>query len=390
MELINLLNGSLLIEKENKYSMTNNKVSILFNAMQNTSGGGLKNSFFFILNNLKNKRLDGYYIINEKLLVLLKDAGVSIDNKFLIISKKNRKNLKKIENHVDLVYTMAGPTYLKFKAPHILGISNPYLTHAKFFNFKHGRTYVGFFRTIVKTLIQYLFFTKADFYVFQTQYSQHEFCKRKKLSITKTVVIPNAWDAGLTISAKKKEKQIYTIYAPGPGFSHKGLDLLPRVAMELNNIGCEEFIIYTHLSEKSSVWKLFNRNVKKYEVQKNFKNIGTVPYSNVSKLYANAELILIPSLLETFSATYLEAIQFNKKLIVHNTPFSKEICGNYANYSNFFDYELTAKLIENRLRSNHNKYSERQNILDCFINQEDRYNLVCATLEHYNEKHAKR
>ena len=362
-----------------------NKISILFNARENTSGGGLKNALNFILNNIENERLDARYIINDNLSKLLKKFNVRINDRFIILPNKNRKFLKQLERDADLVYTMAGPTYLRFKIPHVLGISNPYLSHAKLFNFKHGRNTIAFISTILKTLIQFLFLTKAEFYLFQTEYSRKEFCKKKRIPDIKSAVIPNAWDPNFKKPIKLESSSQIQIYVPGNGFVHKGTDLLPRVANALNNSGFANYIIYTHLSEQAPIWKRFKQELDRYGTHKNFMNMGTVDYDEIEDLYCKADLVLIPSLLETFSVTYLETIQFNKKLIAQDTQFSREICGEYASYSNFFHHEVTANLIVNTVASQHDVQKERQTVMDSAIDQVKRYKLICKTLENYHE-----
>ena len=67
---------------------------------------------------------------------------------------------------------------------------------------------------------------------------------------------------------------------------------------------------------------------KQLEVEDLVKNIGPYHYSEISSHYAQADIVFVPSLLETFSATYLEAMVANKPLVVAQKDFAKEVCKN--------------------------------------------------------------
>ena len=47
--------------------------------------------------------------------------------------------LSEKEFNPDIVYTMGGPSYFLFKSYHVMGISDPYITHAKILNFYENR-----------------------------------------------------------------------------------------------------------------------------------------------------------------------------------------------------------------------------------------------------------
>lgn len=59
---------------------------------------------------------------------------------------------------------------------------------------------------------------------------------------------------------------------------------------------------------------------------------GRVPLERLPSLYQQADIVIHPSLLECFSATYLEAMKMKKTLLVTDLAFAKDVCGPAAAY----------------------------------------------------------
>ena len=67
--------------------------------------------------------------------------------------------------------------------------------------------------------------------------------------------------------------------------------------------------------------------------------------------------MFLPTLLETFSASYPEAMIMEKPIITSNLSFAKDICASSAEYFNPLDPEDIAKKILN-LYSDKNRYNQ--------------------------------
>lgn len=61
-------------------------------------------------------------------------------------------------------------------------------------------------------------------------------------------------------------------------------------------------------------------------------NVGTVDLANIASLYRQADAVLAPTLLESYSATFLEAMRYRKPILTSDRDFSREICGDAALY----------------------------------------------------------
>ncbi len=61
-------------------------------------------------------------------------------------------------------------------------------------------------------------------------------------------------------------------------------------------------------------------------------NVGAIPLSELESHYHKVDAILLPTLLESFSGTYIEAMHFGTPIITSDRDFSREVCGNAALY----------------------------------------------------------
>ena len=113
------------------------------------------------------------------------------------------------------------------------------------------------------------------------------------------------------------------------------------------------------------------------------ENIGEYKYSEANEVYASCDMVFVPSVVEVFSATYLEAMQCKKPLIVADRDFARDICGDGAEYLEPFDFKATAKAIYLLDQDSDKKNSliKRASIgLKDQITQEERFNNLLAVI----------
>ncbi len=62
------------------------------------------------------------------------------------------------------------------------------------------------------------------------------------------------------------------------------------------------------------------------------RSVGVVPLDQLPDLYASSDAVIFPSLLESFSATPIEAMTMRKPLLASDRDFVKAFCGAYPRY----------------------------------------------------------
>lgn len=335
-------------------------MKVLFNCTTNVVGGGVKNAVLFIQNTLNNKdSIEWTYACSKQVSALLQEKGIGLGENFIIFkesparNKAARKKLYKtcLEKKIRLVYTMAGPAYLNFPAYHIQGLSNPYITHADWVAFRLRGNILQTLSYYLFVGLQFFYSKRADYFIFQTDQARRSFIKRGGANESNTHVISNAFDLSLLKEdsnhdglAKKAITETKVIFCPGADYTHKGFQFIPHIAHSLLKIGRDDMKFQLTLPN-GELWSTILKLSQKLKVSHLIENIGPYSYSDVVALYESADIVFVPSLLETFSASYLEAVVFRKKLIVADRSFSREVCGGYADYCNPKEPQSSAKLI---------------------------------------------
>lgn len=98
-----------------------------------------------------------------------------------------------------------------------------------------------------------------------------------------------------------------TIFCPGADYTHKAFQFIPEIAKSLKEIIDIDFKFILTLPDSKLWFRIANRAIE-LGVKDKIINRGPFSYTEANLLYAGADLVFVPSLLETFSASYLEAV----------------------------------------------------------------------------------
>lgn len=325
-------------------------MKVLFNCSNNVVGGAVQNAANFIKYAVADDTIEYRFVVSEPVDMLLRRWGINREVYKVESPAKSRSaasRIKKIEQDFQpaMVYTMAGPTYVNFKSFHLMGVSDPYITHSKFYHFKYNRPISDWFLFFIKTCIKsYFARAGADHFVFQTNTSRAGFCKRFLLSKYKAHVIANAiGDDFLKVPEcdGKKDRSEVVVFCPSAYYPHKDLEIILKLAEIFQEETTVKFVVTV---EKGCPLEVKMRDAR----LTNIVNIGPYSYADGYSLYADCDIVLMPSLLETFSTSYIEAIATRRPLVVADTCFSREICGEYAFYYSPSD-PLSAEMVLRRL-----------------------------------------
>lgn len=366
-------------------------MKILFNCTTNIIGGGLKNSAFFIKMAIEDSTFDWHFAVCPQVYNLLEEWGLYLDDsKFKVFEHSPSKNIRSRKKlielslvlKIDLVYTMAGPAYVNFKCQHIQGISNGYITHADWESFRLRGNFIKTLKYYMHVGFQFYYTLKATYFVFQTQNAKNTFKKRSKLDEKKLFVVANAFDLGLRDYFKNKgtqfqiDKSEISIFCPGAGHTHKGFQFIPKIASELKKISQKKFKFILTLPLDSILWNSIEEESLRLGVSSYIFNFGPYKYTDLKNLLHESNIVFVPSLLETFSASYLEAMCAKKKLVVADKSFSREVCRDYATYINPKEAKNTAKIFSKLFCDyiiSKEELQKADTILDNYGNQEYRF-----------------
>ncbi len=379
-------------------------MKILFNCTTNIVGGGVKNSAIFIKYALKDKRFQYIFAVSPQVKDILDKWNVNTDQMYLFdISpardKNQRNRLKKLSKDLkaDMVFTMAGPAYIDFDILHVMGMSNPYVSHVDLQGLRIGNSPFAIMKNILLTSYQSYYARKADFFIFQTNAARNGFCKRLFIDKSRTEVIVNSiGNEFLDYFRNQPFKNMdinskISIFCPAAAYKHKALHLIPSIAnkMREKTQGKYEFEFILTIDKDLSYWLEIENITKKLNVKKYIKTIGLFNYTEAPKLYEKSDLVFVPSILETFSASYLEAFVAKKPLIVADKGFARDICKDGAIYIDPFDPSATAEIINDlimNVKKQEDIVEKGNKVVKLYGDQKNRYENIVNYLELVSNK----
>jgi glycosyltransferase involved in cell wall biosynthesis len=133
-------------------------------------------------------------------------------------------------------------------------------------------------------------------------------------------------------------------------YIHKNLEVLVPLAKLIKEKHMPIIIFLTISPEQNPKAKKLLQAIKKYDVDDVLHNLGPVPMKAVPYLYKSCDALLLPTLMESFSGTYVEARHFNVPVFTSNRGFSKEICGDNAFYFDPYSPKDILKTLEGAFR----------------------------------------
>ncbi len=108
-------------------------------------------------------------------------------------------------------------------------------------------------------------------------------------------------------------------------YPHKNISILNKVVPLLKmQIKSFEFITTIPHDE-------YKKTINK-DIRDRVLNIGSIEVQKCVQLYKEVNYLFLPTLLETFTATYPEAMKMEVPILTSDLSFAKDICGDAAVY----------------------------------------------------------
>ncbi len=123
------------------------------------------------------------------------------------------------------------------------------------------------------------------------------------------------------------------IFSPTRYYPHKNLELLGRIAEELHkrDITGIKFLITLEPSHDSRCER-FLKAISTTPINQYFDNLGFIETECLENIYKHIDIVIVQSLLESQSFSYLEALYFQKPIITTDMDFAHIVCGKAARY----------------------------------------------------------
>jgi glycosyltransferase involved in cell wall biosynthesis len=179
----------------------------------------------------------------------------------------------------------------------------------------------------------------TDMIFCQTPIMCERFSRSFKYPVSNIEIMPNAVSRFSQVDKQDadlpevfKSKDYYNLFFLTKYYAHKNLEILIELFLkypkELENVRC----IITISDDQHPSVPSFLSDIRKYNLQEQIVNVGPLDQMELQGYFLNSDALLFPSLLESFSGTYLEAMHFGLPILTSDLDFAHYICGDSALY----------------------------------------------------------
>jgi len=333
---------------------------VILNATTLQKGGGIQACVSFINISLEESReIEWSYIVSAQVANELDAMGLDIKEGKLIVfdesPAKNRRIRDKLLNlTMDIdpaaVFTFFGPAYVKFRHPHLCGVADGWVTHSTRLAYGSLDNYVNRILTFMRCVYKGFWYRFADRWVVEAECARDGLNRRVLLKKSAIHVVKNTCGHHYIDNSPKKYplgiKRKLNILTLSSYYPHKNLEIIPEVSKRLKEMFADDdFQFIITLPQGTREEARLMKMARSLDVQNNINNIGPVSIKDGPDLYASIDIVFLPSLLETFSANYPEAMASEKPIVTSDLDFAHDICEDAALYFYPLDSNAAAECI---------------------------------------------
>ncbi|HMG66432.1 MAG TPA: glycosyltransferase, partial [Chitinophagaceae bacterium] len=159
---------------------------------------------------------------------------------------------------------------------------------------------------------------------------------KKRFSIENVEVVPNAVSLDNLTGGIHKDfylpsNTIKFLYLT-KYYTHKNIEIFLSLAEVIRKKNLPYNLVTTISEDQHANAKLFLETIANEKLDDIVINVGPVSMENVPSLYQQCDALLMPSLLESFSGTYVEAMYHGKPIFTSDMDFAKVVCGDAGYY----------------------------------------------------------
>lgn len=314
-------------------------MKLLINASGNLYGGGLQVAISFIYECKKIKSNEYHVFLSPNAQLHVECSNFPENFQFYRIPRlpfyRRQKYLSELESHVkpEVVFTPFGPTYWRPHVPHITGFA---LGHYIYMDSPYFRimSIQDKLKLKLKKAIHFYYLKKeADVFISETddvtQRIKRIFGEEKSYYTVSNTCgsqyfspISNK-DIKRLPPKKEREIRLLTVCKYYP---HKNIEIIKEVIDKLTADDKSNLLFVLTISTEE-YQKIFGDKYKN-----NVTTVGTIPPQECPSLYRECDIMFLPTLVECFSASYVEAMVMEKPILTSDLGFAHSICEDAALY----------------------------------------------------------
>jgi glycosyltransferase involved in cell wall biosynthesis len=308
------------------------------------SGGAFQIANNFIRKSLEHPEVEWIYVVSSDLDAILPEEMKGKGNYHVFPTqpdfkgsyKRVKQELKALEQKInpDVVYSITAPSYFSFERPEVMRFTNPLVAHPNKYSWK-VQPLMAKIRLMAYCWNQKRLIKNTKYFITQTETTKQGIMRITGLPSKNVCVVNNVLPAAFAnqdtshIDTGEDWIDIACVGAPVP---HKNFDILPDVILELNKRGINNVRFHTTIPEDLPIWKVISSQLKSNGIEKHLVNHGRVTQAELAEIYRRCEYAYLPTLLEVFSASTVEAMYFDLKIVATDFGFNREVLGDACLY----------------------------------------------------------
>lgn len=309
------------------------------------SGGAFQISQNFMLKSLEHTDVEWYHITSQ-------DVDDAIGERFTHLKgtryfvyptqpdfrgsyKQVKKQVAELEAKIqpDVVYSITAPSYFTFKTREVMRFTNPWVTHPNKYSWST--------MSLMPKLKQWLYclnqkrLMKAAYaFVTQTETTKKGIMRITGKPTEKVCVVNNVLPGVFKTMDNTSivEDDMINVACVGAPVPHKNMDIIPDVIAELSKMGIENVRFHTTIPSDSPMIDLVVKKAEEMGYKFRVINHGRVTQKELGEMYRRCQLCFLPTLLEVFSASTVEAMYFNLPIVATDFPFNTEVLADACLY----------------------------------------------------------
>lgn len=308
------------------------------------SGGAYQIAFNFISKTLEHDEVEWIYVVSADLNEILPNEVKSKEDYFVFPTqpdfrhsyKKVKQELSELEQRLnpDIVYSITAPSYFAFKTTEVMRFTMPWVTHPNRYSWS-----VLSWKERLKMKIycwnQRRMMRKAHYFVTQSETTRQGILRITSANPENVRVVKNVLPSifkTLDNTPLPADENWIDVASVANDSKHKNLDIIPSVLDELKQLGINNVRFHVTLPDDCECWKDICDRLKQLGIEDRVITHGRLSQRELSIMYRHCQICFLPTLLEVFSASTLEAMYFNLPTVATDFDFNKEVMADACLY----------------------------------------------------------
>ena len=309
------------------------------------SGGAFQISQNFMLKSLEHSDVEWYHITSQ-------DVDDAIGERFSHLKgthyfvfptqpdfrgsyKQVKKQVAELEAKIqpDVVYSITAPSYFSFKTREVMRFTNPWVTHPNKYSWS-TMSFLSKLKQWLYCLNQKRLMKAAYAFVTQTETTKKGIMRITGKPTEKVCVVNNVLPGVFKTMDNTPivEDDWINVACVGAPVPHKNMDIIPDVIDELAKIGIKNVRFHTTIPVDNPMMAKVVDRCAELGYKDRLINHGRVSQKELGEMYRRCQFCFLPTLLEVFSASTVEAMYFNLPIIATDFPFNTEVLADACLY----------------------------------------------------------